>query len=159
MPLRIEGAVLSQATLTFEDLAALPDQIADISDHIPGRNDGGVLLRSVLNRAGLKPNVTHLTCESTDGGFSSSVPLSAVREAIIAYRLGDAPLPADKGGPIRFYIPDAAACDAAEVDQCANVKYLGRLILSVGARYDTRPQSPEEHAELHPHHDDEGSSG
>ncbi len=151
MKLSVEGAVLTPLSLAFDDLADLPDQVEDISSLVAGREGGGVRLSSVLGRAGLKPDVTHLTCESTDGKFAASVPLSAVREAIVAYRLGDGPLPESKGGPIRFFIPDAAACAADDIDQCANVKFLGRLFVSKGPGSDTRPTSPAEHAKLHEH--------
>ena len=153
MSLVVEGEVIAPVELSFADLAALPEQVADISALVPGREGSGVRLSAVLGRAGLKPNATHVTCESTDGKFTASVPLSAVREAIVAYRLGDAPLPESKGGPIRFFIPEAADCDAADIDQCANVKYLGRLRVTKGAGTDTRPQSAREHAALHTHHD------
>ena len=151
MKLVVQGAVLAPVELGFDELAALPEQIDDISLLVAGRDGGGVRLSSVLGRAGLKPDATHLTCESSDGKFSASVPLSAVREAIVAYRVGDDPLPASKGGPIRFYIPDAAACAADEIDQCANVKFLGRLFVSKGPGSDTRPTNPEEHSKLHEH--------
>lgn len=151
MKLSVDGAVLAPLELGFEELAALPGQIDDISSLVTGREGGGVRLVSVLARAGLKPDATHLTCESTDGKFSASVPLSSVRGAIVAYRLGGEPLPAAKGGPIRFFIPEAASCATDEVDQCANVKYLGRLYVSKGAGSDTRPTSRQEHEKLHRH--------
>ncbi len=151
MKLQVAGEVVSPVELDFDALAALPDQVADISGEVPGREGGGVRLRAVLGRAGLKANATHVTCESTDGKFAASVPLSAVRDAIVAYRLGDQPLPESKGGPVRFFIPDAAACAADDVDQCANVKYLGCLRVTRGSGDDTRPTSPTEHAKLHEH--------
>jgi len=151
MPLSVCGEVLAPLELEYDALAALPDQVDDISSEVPGREGGGVRLRAVLARAGLKPNATHVTCESSDGKFSASVPLSAVRDAIVAYRLGDTPLPETKGGPVRFFIPEAAACASDEIDQCANVKFLGRLRVTRGAGDDTRPTNPQEHAELHEH--------
>lgn len=151
MKLSVDGAVLMPVELSFDELAALPGQIEDISSLVAGRDGGGVRLASVLARAGLKPDATHLTCESSDGKFSASVALSAVREAIVAYRTGDSPLPASKGGPIRFYIPDAASCATDEIDQCANVKFLGRLHVTKGRGSDTRPTNPQEHEKLHRH--------
>ena len=37
------------------------------------------------------------------------------------------PLPEEKGGPVRFLIPNPAACGTAEVDTCANVKWLNSM--------------------------------
>ncbi len=143
MKLIVDGAVIAPVELGFEDLAALPGQIEDISALVSGREGGGVPLSRVLGRAGLRPDATHVTCESSDGKFKASVPLAAVRDAIVVYRLGDDPLPPSHGGPLRFLIPDAGVCDSAEVDRCANVKFLARLHVTRGAGDDTRPdQSP-----------------
>jgi hypothetical protein len=147
--LRVTGEVVAPCELGWEDLARLPEQVADIAALVPGREGGGVRLRAVLNRAGLKDGATHVTCESSDGQFAASVPLGAVRDAVIVYRLGAAPLPEEKGGPLRFYIPAADDCLSSEVDHCANVKHLARLCVSRGAGHDTRPTTDAEHAALH----------
>ena len=85
-----------------------------------------------------------------EGDYSASVPLSAViDQAILIYRLGDGPLPAAQGGPIRFLIPDVAACQTAEVDSCANVKFLRRIELGRERGRDSRPRNKASHAELH----------
>ena len=55
----------------------------------------------------------------------------------------------DQGGPFRFLIRDPAACHTDELDDCANVKFLNRIELSVRRGRDTRPQNEEEHARLH----------
>jgi len=145
----ITGEVIAPCELGWDDLACLPAQVADVSALLPGREGGGVRLRAVLGRAGLKDGATHVSCESRDGKFAASVPVSAVREALIVYRLGDAPLPTEKGGPLRFYIPAADDCLSGEVDQCANVKYLAVLRITRGAGHDTRPTTAAEHSTLH----------
>ncbi len=151
MKLVVDGEVLAPLALDFDDLAALPGQIEDISTVVAGRSGGGVRLSSILARAGIKANATHLTCESSDGGFKASVALRAASDAIVAYRLAGDVLPRKHGGPLRFFIPDAAGCAAADVDQCANVKFLARLFITKGAGDDTRPTSASEHAKLHEH--------
>ena len=103
---------------------------------IPGR---GGPLQAILDR--LQPDLT-LTVESTDGGFAASVPLEALRQAIIAYRLGDQPLPRDKGGPLRFLIPNDEGCATGGADACANVKFVGTLRLTKG-RAKTRARRPQ----------------
>jgi DMSO/TMAO reductase YedYZ molybdopterin-dependent catalytic subunit len=138
MHLRIEGEVIAPCELGFEDLSALPGQIPDIGELIPGRSGIGVRLGALLRRAGLKENATHVTVVSRDGEFAASVPLAAVREAIVAYRLGDAPLPAAAGGPLRFLIPNVQDCGIDGADACANVKDVGVLRVTRGAGADAR---------------------
>lgn len=126
----VTGDVAESLDLDFAALSALPGQVEDIGTLIAGREGGAVPLGSVLAAAGVGERATHLTLTSTDGKFSAGVPLEGVRDAVIAYRLGDAPLPAQYGGPLRFLIPDAARCGLAEVDTCANVKFLGSIDVS-----------------------------
>jgi DMSO/TMAO reductase YedYZ molybdopterin-dependent catalytic subunit len=102
--LRIEGEVHAPRAFRFADLAALPGQVPDIGTLIPGRQGGGVWLCSLLEATRARPQASHITLHATDGDFSASVPLAAVRDrAIVVYRLGDAPLPAAQGGPMRFF--------------------------------------------------------
>ncbi len=147
--LRVDGAVERPREFGFDDLAALPGQVPDVGALIPGRDGHGVRLQSLLDAVGVRPEVTHITLTSTDGRFSASVPLAAVREAVVAYRLGNAPLPHDKGGPMRFFIPNVEQCAVGGVDACANVKFLGRIHLTTTPGVDTRPTTAGAHEELH----------
>ncbi len=146
--LRIEGEVERPCTLGFADLAAVPGQIPDAGKLIAAREGAAVSLRVLLARAGVRPAATHLTVVSTDRAFVASVLLDAVQDAMLVYRLGDRELPVTKGGPFRFLIPDAASCRRAEVDTCANVKFVGTLRLSIGPGEDSRPNSPRAHHAL-----------
>ena len=151
--LRIEGEVSTPQAFSFSDLTRLPGQIADVGQFIPGRDGGGVRLRSLLERVSPADSARYMTLESSDGKFSASLPITAVQDAIVAYRLGDAPLPTKKGGPFRFFIPNVEECAVGEVDACANVKFLGRLHLSHEPGRDVRPTSPASHQA---HHDQPG---
>ena len=51
--------------------------------------------------------------------------------------------------PARFFIPDHAACHTDEVDECANVKFVDHIELTVGKGFDNRPEDDEEHERLH----------
>ena len=147
--LSVSGSVSSAASYDFEGLAALPGQVADVSQLAEGREGGAVTLASVLANAGPTNDARFITIEA-EGNYSASVPLDAVRDqAILIYRLGDEALPGDKGGPVRFFIPDVAACQTDEVDQCANVKYVQRIVLSAEQGPDTRPQNVKQHVDLH----------
>jgi 2-dehydropantoate 2-reductase len=151
--LRVEGAVATERTFSFADLAALPHQVPDVSHLVPGREGGGVRLQSILDTVVPTAAARHITLQSSDGKFSASVPLAAVREAIVAYRLGNEPLPEMKGGPFRFLIPNIEECAIGGVDACANVKFLARIELSERAGQDNRPTSKVTHEE---HHTKEG---
>ena len=77
-------------------------------------------------------------------------PLDAVIDkALVIYRLDGQPLPEKAGGPVRFFIPDFAACQTHEIDECANVKFVDRLELTAEKGFDNRPHDGDEHAALH----------
>lgn len=140
--LEVKGEVTNALDLDFDALAKLPGQIPDISSMVPDRQGGAVPLASVLEAAGVNASAKYATLKSSDGRFAASVPLDGVQSALLLYRDGDAPLPDKFGGPIRFLVPDAAACKTAEVDACANVKFLASIELSAEAGEDTRNAKP-----------------
>lgn len=151
-PLRIDGAVQNALEISFDDLEAIPqpERIDDVSRFHPKRKGDGVTLESVLRQVRPLPEATYLTLHAEKDDFHVSVPLLAVRgEGVLVYKLGGKPLESADGGPYRFLIRDPAACHTAELDDCANVKYVSRIELSVGKGLDTRPSTDDEHAELH----------
>ncbi len=138
--LAVLGEVLAPRAFSPAELARLPGQIPDLAARIPGREGRAVELRAILDAVGVGPRATHITVSANDGAFHASVPLAAVTQAVIAYGLGDSPLPDALGGPLRFFIPDASRCDQASgVNECANVKRLAALRLTAGPGEDTRP--------------------
>ncbi len=150
MPLlRVEGEVEKKLDLSFEDLSGLPGQIADVAALIPGREGGGVRLESILRKAGPAPAAKFITLKAGDGSFAASVPLEQVAGGIVCYRLGNAALPAQKGGPVRFFLDPAATCENPALDGCANVKFLSSIRLSKEPGEDTRPSTKRAHADLH----------
>ncbi len=146
---RIEGAVKTARAFSFDDLAGLPGQVADVGSVVPGREGAAVLLRSVIENAAATAQATHLTVTADDGEFSASVALDGLADAVLVYRLGAGPLPREKGGPVRLLIPGAASCGRDDIDACANVKFVARLELTGGPGTDTRPTSNKSHEELH----------
>lgn len=140
MYLRIMGKVSPECNLSFEDLQKLP-QVEDVSKQVEGRQGAAVRLRSLLEGAQPQPAATHATLASDDGSFRASVPLTDVLDALLVYRLGDQPLPEHLGGPIRFLIPDAAACHTGGADVCANVKHLASIELTAGEQPDSRGET------------------
>src|SRR4051794_14632949 len=100
----VEGIVEHRLSLEFDDLASLPDQIADVATLVAGRTGKAVRLRSILAEAKVNAAATHLTVESDDASFAASVPLEAVGDAVIVYSIDGGPLPREKGGPFRLLI-------------------------------------------------------
>ena len=154
MSLRIHGNVCAPRELGFEDLRSLPAQVDDVGTVIPGRRGGAVRLLDVLALASpegaeVSPAEAWLTVEADDGEFSASVPLDALQEALLVYCLEGEPLPRGMGGPFRLLIPEAARCGRAELDDCANVKFVARLEVTESRGRDTRPSSRDEHEALH----------
>jgi DMSO/TMAO reductase YedYZ molybdopterin-dependent catalytic subunit len=147
--LEIAGLVRQPRTYTFDDLTNVSGQIADVSQLAPDREGAAVTLAALLELAQPTPDARFITLEA-EGGYAASIPIDAViDQAIVMYRLGAAPLPEAKGGPLRFLIPDVAACRTADVDACANVKYLRRIELSAEPGRDVRPQTIAAHGRLH----------
>ena len=150
--LTIDGEVDSPATLSFEELAALDaeQQVLDVSRIDPKRQGDAITLAGLLARVKPQDGVKYLTLHASRDDFHASIPLDSVREkAILIYRLAGQPLPESAGGPVRFYIPDFAACHTSEIDECANVKFVDRIEFSATPGKDNRPHDAAEHEELH----------
>jgi DMSO/TMAO reductase YedYZ molybdopterin-dependent catalytic subunit len=150
--LKIDGAVERPLNLSFADFAKISTdgQIPDVSRLDAKRAGGAVTLESLLKLVGAKSSAGWLTLHASADDFHASIPLDAVRSrAVVIYRLGDEPLPAKSGGPVRFFIPDYAACHTHEVDECANVKFVDHIELASERGFDNRPHDGAEHAELH----------
>jgi len=150
--LRVDGAVESPLELSKEDLARFPaeSQVEDVSRFHNGRKGSGVTLEALLAVAVPKPEANYLTLHAGRDDFHVSIPLAAVRaEGIVVYHLDGQALRTDQGGPIRFLIRDPAACHTDELDDCANVKYLDRIELTVRRGRDTRPADEAAHSALH----------
>ena len=150
--LQISGLVKRPLSLGWDELEQLPEaaRVADVSRIIPGRQGAGVSLDALLERAEPLPAADFATLHADRDDFHVSVPLALLKgQGIVVYRLGEAPLGTEKGGPIRLLIRDPLACQTGELDDCANVKYLSRIELGQGRGRDTRPTNESEHAALH----------
>ena len=118
--LRVHGMVRNEVTLTFEQLVELPlvEQyvtIACVSNEVGGRLVGnakwtGVRLTDVLAMADILPEATQIVPRSVDG-WTAGFPTEWVtaperpRDALIAVKMNDEPLPAAHGFPARLIVP------------------------------------------------------
>jgi DMSO/TMAO reductase YedYZ molybdopterin-dependent catalytic subunit len=150
--LRIDGEVEQPRELTFEDLESIDDssRIIDVSQVDLKRKGTAVKLAAVLDLIGVKTTARYLGLHGTLDNFHASIPLEPVREqGLLIYQLDGKPLEPKAGGPIRFLIPDYAACHTDEIDECANVKFVDHIELTAEKGFDNRPEDDEEHERLH----------
>jgi len=143
--LEISGALAAPVSLTRADLAAFPDQsrVDDVSQLDARRRGQGIRLKGLLEQLRVDTSATHITLHSSADDFAVSLPIDAALDVgILIYGIDDGPLDHQSGGPFRFLIPDAAECRTAELDSCANVKFLDRIELTTGRGRDTR-QTPD----------------
>jgi DMSO/TMAO reductase YedYZ molybdopterin-dependent catalytic subunit len=150
--LEISGEVASPRSLTFADLSSIPPehQVPDVSKLVPGRKGDAVKFAGILNLVKPKPAANYLGLHSSADDFHASIPLAAVADrALVIYRLDGQPLPVKAGGPVRFFIPDFAACHTEEIDECANVKFVDRIEFTATKGFDNRPHDGAEHEALH----------
>lgn len=126
--LTVEGDVAAPRSFDDAALGALQDQIADVAALVPGREGSAIWLRALLAEAGVLPTARFATLSSSDGKFAICVPLQPLLDrAVLLYRLGGAPLPEKKGGPVRVLLTGEVPCEGPGLDACAMVKGLGRI--------------------------------
>ena len=150
--LRISGEVETGQHLSLDDLRNLPSdvQIPDVSAIDSSRAGTAVWLKGLLAVAKLKDSAKFLGLHSDHDNFHASIPLAEVLDrGFVIYAMDGEALPREKGGPIRFYIPDHASCNTEEIDECANVKFVDHIELTASKGFDNRPEDEEEHAKLH----------
>lgn len=152
--LRVDGEVDKPTALTFAKLEAIDDgqRIIDVSQFDPKRKGDAIKLSGLLELAGVRPTAKYIGLHGTLDNFHASIPLEPVRDrAFLIYRIDGGPLDVKSGGPIRFYIPDHAACHTDEIDECANVKFVDHIEFTAAKGFDNRPEDDEEHEKLHQH--------
>jgi DMSO/TMAO reductase YedYZ molybdopterin-dependent catalytic subunit len=115
--LKIGGMVDNPMELTFDDLLARPQieryiTLSCVSNPIGGDLIGnalwqGVLLRDVLEEAGVQPGATQIVSRSIDD-WTAGTPTEIVmdgRDAMLAIAMNGEPLPARHGYPVRMVVP------------------------------------------------------
>ena len=115
--MEIRGRVDNPISLSYDDLLARPQveriiTIACVSNEVGGNLIGnavwqGVLLRDLLDEAGVQPGAEQVFGTSVDGwtcGFPVEAALDG-RDAMIAIGMNGEPLPVQHGFPARVIIP------------------------------------------------------
>jgi DMSO/TMAO reductase YedYZ molybdopterin-dependent catalytic subunit len=98
--------------LTLADLQALPQtQLVKDFQCVTGWRVHdvpwtGVLLSTLLDRAGVQPAARAITFTSFDGAYRESLTLEQARrdDVLVALTLDGKPLSAAHGGPVRLYV-------------------------------------------------------
>ena len=115
--LKIGGMVDNPMELTFDDLLSRPQveryiTLSCVSNPIGGDLIGtalwqGVLLRDILEEAGVQPDATQIVSRSIDD-WTAGTPTEVVmdgRDAMLAIAMNGEPLPARHGYPVRMVVP------------------------------------------------------
>jgi DMSO/TMAO reductase YedYZ molybdopterin-dependent catalytic subunit len=137
--LRVDGCVERPLTLTWAELTTMPERTLFATMECAGngrsflepRVEGvpwgagavghaewtGVPLRTVLEKAGLKPQAAEVLCEGADRGtepdhpepmdFARSLPLDKALDpdTLLVYRMNGEPLEPNHGFPLRLVVP------------------------------------------------------
>ena len=115
--LKIGGMVDRPIEITFDDLLARPQveryiTLSCVSNPVGGGYIGnalwqGVLLKDVLDEAGVQPGATQVVSRSVDG-WTAGTPTEVImdgRDAMLAVGMNGEPLPARNGYPVRMVVP------------------------------------------------------
>lgn len=110
--LSIDGEVERPYTLRWDDLLALEQTTITTDIHCVTRWSKldttwtGVLVSTLLDRAGVKPTGTHVMAHS-DGGYTTNIDVPALYDddVLVAHTYGGEPLEPDHGAPLRLLVP------------------------------------------------------
>ena len=150
--LKISGLVENELALQLEDFQQIDaaQQIDDIARLMPGRSGQAITLLSLVELCHPADDAEFLGLHGSLDDFHASIPLAAVLDrGFIQYAKDGQALDVKAGGPYRFLIPDHAACNTDDIDECANVKFLDHIEFTANRGFDNRPEDEQEHAALH----------
>lgn len=111
---------------TQEELASRTD-LVELANFQASRTGRAVPVSALLGAVELRDGDELILTSSADG-FCATLPMAAAAEVGLIWFAGaDGPLTKEQGGPFRFFIPNAAECKTAVLDNCANVKFVDRI--------------------------------
>ncbi len=133
--LNIYGLVNTPKELRYEDVVALKANERKITLHCVEGWDAtilwkGVLLKDLLDLAGIRPEATTLIFHAVDG-YTTSLPLKTVldRQLILAYGANGLPLPDEMGFPFIVVAEDKLGYKWArwvsQIELSSDASYLG----------------------------------
>lgn len=114
--LKIHGLVAKPLVLNYDDILHLPQVTQTLTLECIGNPPNGsaighaewtgVMLRPLLDRAGLRSKAVYAALRGADG-YSTGVPVDEMmrEENWLAFRMNGTPLPPEHGYPLRIFIP------------------------------------------------------
>ena len=110
--LEVSGLVRHPRTFSLADLESMPSvrlvrTFQCVTGwRVPGVHWEGVRLSDLLDAVGVAPGAVALAFESYDRVDTESLTLDQARlpDVIVAYRMLDAPITVEHGGPVRLYV-------------------------------------------------------
>jgi DMSO/TMAO reductase YedYZ molybdopterin-dependent catalytic subunit len=110
--LEVSGLVERPMTFTLDDLQAMPATTMVKTFQcvtgwkVPDVHWEGVRLSHILKTVGVKPGAVALTFESYDNADTESLTIDQAHlpDVIVAYKMLNAPVTVEHGGPVRLYV-------------------------------------------------------
>jgi DMSO/TMAO reductase YedYZ molybdopterin-dependent catalytic subunit len=110
--LTVDGLVDRPLTLGYDQLLSLPqtrltrDFQCVTGWRVPDVPWQGVTVATLLDRAGVRADATHLRLYSFDGAYTESLTLDQARrdDVIVAHQMMGGPVSQEHGGPVRLYV-------------------------------------------------------
>jgi DMSO/TMAO reductase YedYZ molybdopterin-dependent catalytic subunit len=120
--LQVFGLVERPLTLTLAEFQSLPRVQVFADFHCVTRWSrlgnlwGGVSTRTLLERAGIKPDAKYVVCHGYDNGWTTNLPLAdfLADDALLADAHDGQPITAEHGGPVRGMVPRLYAWKSAK---------------------------------------------
>ena len=134
--LMLTGANRGRDRLDWAQLSAMRGAAEDVAAVAEGAVGTAVPASMLVAAADPDPEVRYCTVISRDGSYRASIPLDDLTAGgWLAFRLGDEPLPADRGGPLRLTVAKGRTL-------CWNVKDVGELRFTEDEERDDVPARP-----------------
>jgi DMSO/TMAO reductase YedYZ molybdopterin-dependent catalytic subunit len=122
--LTIDGEIDLPRGFTFDELRRAPEQILECGA-LFGRPDvKAISLAALVEPLRVQPWARFAVVRGTDG-FVANVPVAGLYKCLLIYALGELPLRADLGGPVRLFAPG--------LGRCSNVKGVTSVSLAIAA--------------------------
>jgi hypothetical protein len=134
--LRLTGRKRGSDSLSWDEIAAIPGAVADLSNIAKGAVGEAIPVAAVVDLAAPARDAAFCTVVAADDSYTASIPIADLRDGgWLVFRLDGRPLPTDKGGPLRLTV-------ARGKTLCWNVKDVAELRFTAAKEPDSVPARP-----------------